>query len=267
VIPGATVTATHLDSGLTLERVSDAAGRFLLPGLPVGIYMLSVARDGFDTFTERGIVLQVSQKLDLPVTLHVGPSTNHVTVIGEIPLLATAESEGMRGWAAVVIACVAFSMLIARTSYSQYNTAEIRGTVRDAQGAVVPGAVVTAVHVASGFKVVRISDSVGRFFLPALPVGECVLSVALPGFDTFTRKGLVVQAGQRIDLPVTLQVGQVIDATAWPRVGNSGTRRSCENRLGRCGYRLGWKGFGGTPSTLFAICVGNLASRSSRSRR
>jgi hypothetical protein len=93
VVPGATVTATHLASGLTVERVSDAAGRFLLPGLPVGIYMLSVARDGFDTFTVRGIVLQVSQKLDIPVTLHVGPLTNAVTVTGEMPLLQTVNAE------------------------------------------------------------------------------------------------------------------------------------------------------------------------------
>ena len=126
--------------------------------------------------------------------------------------MATVESEGMLSRAAVVFACLAFSMLIARTSAAQYNTAEIRGTVRDAQGGVVPGAVVTAVNVASGFSVVRVSDSVGRFFLPALPVGEYVLSVTLPGFDRFTQKGLVLQAGQRIDLPVTLQVGQVTDA-------------------------------------------------------
>jgi hypothetical protein len=126
--------------------------------------------------------------------------------------MATVESEGMRGRAAVVIACFTFSVLIARASAAQYNTAEIRGTVRDAQGGLVPGAVVTAVNVASGFTVVRASDSVGRFFLPALPVGDYVLSVALPGFDTFIQKGLVVQAGQRIDLPVTLQVGQVTDA-------------------------------------------------------
>jgi hypothetical protein len=38
-------------------------------------------------------VLQVSQKLDLPVTLHVGPITNAVTVVGEIPLLETVNAE------------------------------------------------------------------------------------------------------------------------------------------------------------------------------
>jgi len=55
--------------------------------------------------------------------------------------------------------------------FAQYNTAEIDGVVKDAQGGVLPGATVTAVHLASGQRVVRITDEVGRFFLPALQVG------------------------------------------------------------------------------------------------
>jgi carboxypeptidase family protein len=124
---------------------------------------------------------------------------------------ATVESEGKRGWTTVVVACFVVSMLSMRASAAQYNTAEISGTVRDAQRGVVRAAIVTAVHVASGLRVVRISDDAGRFFLPALPVGEYVLSVAAPGFDTFTQQGLVVQVGQRMELPVTLEVGQITD--------------------------------------------------------
>jgi hypothetical protein len=93
VIRGATVTATQVASGFNVERVSDAAGRFLLAGLPVGDYVLSVAREGFKTFTERGLVLQVSQKVDIPVTLQVGQVTDAVTVTGMIPLLQTVNAE------------------------------------------------------------------------------------------------------------------------------------------------------------------------------
>jgi hypothetical protein len=82
---------------------------------------------------------------------------------------STVESEGKRRWAALLLACFAFSQLITPASAAQYNTAEISGTVKDAQGGVVRGATVTAVHVASGLNVVRISDDGGRFFLPALP--------------------------------------------------------------------------------------------------
>src|SRR5690348_6573886 len=73
---------------------------------------------------------------------------------------------------------------------AQTNTAEIGGVVRDAQGGVLPGATVTALHVSSGFRVARVTDQAGRFFLPALPVGEYVLTVQLDGFRQFAQRGL-----------------------------------------------------------------------------
>src|SRR5258708_32548864 len=63
-------------------------------------------------------------------------------------------------------------ILTANTSFAQYNTDEIGGVVKDAQGGVLPGALVTAVHVASSLRVERTTDNAGRFYLPALPVGE-----------------------------------------------------------------------------------------------
>ena len=38
VLPGATVVATHPASGFTIERVTDAGGRFFLPALPTGAW-------------------------------------------------------------------------------------------------------------------------------------------------------------------------------------------------------------------------------------
>ena len=42
--------------------------------------------------------------------------------------------------------------------------------VKDAQGGVLPGAIVAAVYVASGLRVERTTDTTGRFFLPAVAV-------------------------------------------------------------------------------------------------
>ena len=99
-----------------------------------------------------------------------------------------------------------------RASLAQYNTAEIGGVVADPQGAVLPGATVTAIHAASGLQVERTSDEQGRFFMPALPVGEYTLTVALPGFKQFTRKGLNLQVGQKVNLPITLDIGQISES-------------------------------------------------------
>ena len=106
----------------------------------------------------------------------------------------------------------ALLIFIAPRGFAQYNTVEIGGVVRDVQGGVLPGAAVAAVHVASGFRVERITDGGGRFLLPALPVGEFILSVELNGFRPFTQKGLVLTVGQRVDLPITLTIGPVSES-------------------------------------------------------
>ena len=98
------------------------------------------------------------------------------------------------------------------TAVAQYNTAEIEGIVKDEQGCAVAGASIVAVHVGSGLKIERLSDNAGRFFLPALPVGEYAVTVELPGFRRFTQTGLTLKVGQRIELSVTLQIGQLTDA-------------------------------------------------------
>jgi hypothetical protein len=102
--------------------------------------------------------------------------------------------------------------LLPDSAIAQTNTAELAGEVRDSQGGVLPGATVTVSHVGSGFRVVRVSDRAGRFFMPGLPVGEYEIVVELQGFRQFTQKGLVLNLGQKIDLPVTLQIGPLSDA-------------------------------------------------------
>lgn len=93
VLPGATVTATHLASGLKVERVADAAGRFLLTGLAVGLYEISVHLDGFKATVQRGIALSLGERLDTHFTLTVGGVAETVTVTGAAPILQTATSE------------------------------------------------------------------------------------------------------------------------------------------------------------------------------
>src|SRR5437867_2670717 len=94
-------------------------------------------------------------------------------------------------------------VLAAAAASAQYNTAEINGVVKDEQGAVIPGAAVVAVHEASGLKVERISDVDGRFSLRGLPVGVYTITIELTGFKQFSRPGLTVNVGQKLDLSVT----------------------------------------------------------------
>ena len=99
----------------------------------------------------------------------------------------------------------------AGTGFAQYNSAEISGVVRDGQGGALPAVSVVAANDAIGLKVERITDGSGRFFMPALPVGAYTLTVELSGFKRHTESGLVLKVGQKLELAITLQLGQLTD--------------------------------------------------------
>ena len=103
-------------------------------------------------------------------------------------------------------ALVLVLLLGAAVAHAQTNTAEIAGVVRDTSGAVLPGAVVTATHADSGTVFERVTDTEGRFFLPALRIGSWDLSVALPGFATQEQKGVVLEIGRSLTVEFTLAV-------------------------------------------------------------
>jgi len=55
VLPGIKVTATNESTGVKFDTVTGADGGYFFPQLPVGSYTVSVAANGFKTFTATGI--------------------------------------------------------------------------------------------------------------------------------------------------------------------------------------------------------------------
>jgi hypothetical protein len=80
VIPGAQVSMTETDKGLTHTVSTNSAGRYALPNLPVGPYRLEVKSSGFRDYVESGIVLVVNNNIEINVTMQVGPVTQRVEV-------------------------------------------------------------------------------------------------------------------------------------------------------------------------------------------
>src|SRR5881227_3918177 len=72
VLPGAEVTATQTETGASRMTVTNEAGRYILPSLPLGPYKLEASLPGFRTFAQSGIVLQVGDNPTINVTLQVG---------------------------------------------------------------------------------------------------------------------------------------------------------------------------------------------------
>src|ERR1700704_1487109 len=87
VLPGVTVTATQTDTGLVRTAVTDDTGGYLLTNLPTGPYRLEVALQGFKTYVQTGIVLQVGGSPTVNATLAVGALEESVTVDAAAPLV------------------------------------------------------------------------------------------------------------------------------------------------------------------------------------
>src|SRR5262245_8419499 len=60
VLPGVTVTATQTDTGFTRTVVTDETGSWVMPNLPIGPYKLEMSLQGFRTYVQTGLVLQVN---------------------------------------------------------------------------------------------------------------------------------------------------------------------------------------------------------------
>ena len=79
-VPGAEVKATQTDTGVVRSVISGTDGVYVLTNLPVGPYRLEVNHQGFATYLQTGIVLQVAGNPTIDVTLKVGATSEQVQV-------------------------------------------------------------------------------------------------------------------------------------------------------------------------------------------
>ena len=84
---------------------------------------------------------------------------------------------------------------------------EIKGTVTDPSGAVVPGATIVATSTARGTKVTVKSSSSGDFSITALDPDIYTLSISAAGFSTVDQKDVHVNALEIANVPITLKLG------------------------------------------------------------
>jgi hypothetical protein len=87
VLPGVTVTATQTDTGFTRTVVTDGAGAYRMPNLPTGRYRLEVSLQGFRSYVQTGIVLQVGATPTVNAVLGLGSLEETVTVEAATPIV------------------------------------------------------------------------------------------------------------------------------------------------------------------------------------
>ncbi len=95
---------------------------------------------------------------------------------------------------------------------AQITTGTISGSVKDAQGAVVPGATVTLVSAARGTMTEAQTSVDGNFVFPNVTAGTYTVRVTMDGFKTLERPGIVVSPGDRVLVQtLTIDVGALAE--------------------------------------------------------
>ncbi|HJS73410.1 MAG TPA: carboxypeptidase-like regulatory domain-containing protein, partial [Vicinamibacteria bacterium] len=93
MVPGATVTARNVDTGLVRATTTDEQGRYRIVALPAGPYEVTAELPGFQTVRLDGITLTIGLKATINFDLAVAAVTETVTVSGESPIVETATAE------------------------------------------------------------------------------------------------------------------------------------------------------------------------------
>jgi hypothetical protein len=92
---------------------------------------------------------------------------------------------------------------------AQITTGTVSGTVKDAQGGVIPGATVVLTSDTRGTKLApTITNESGDFVIPNVTADTYTVEVTLEGFRTVKRTGVAVSGGDRVGLgSFTLEPG------------------------------------------------------------
>ncbi len=114
----------------------------------------------------------------------------------------------VRYWAAA-LACV---LLTALPAAAQFDRGQISGTIKDAQGAVVPGVTVTVTSLDTQAARTTVTDATGFYTFPNLPPGKYDVAAELSGFKKALRQNVTLDAASSQTLNLTLETGAITEA-------------------------------------------------------
>src|SRR5438132_3526168 len=120
---------------------------------------------------------------------------------------AAFEEDTMRiGKLLVRAACLI--LFVAIPSYAQITTATVTGTVKDAQGGIIPGATVTLISETRGTTVNAFTSNTGDFVFPNVNGDTYTVRVTMDGFKPLERRNLAVSPGDRVAVgTLAIEVG------------------------------------------------------------
>lgn len=104
---------------------------------------------------------------------------------------------------------LALVLLASAVAFGQAISGDVIGTVLDKSGAVVSGAVVTAVNQGTGVTLTATTSSTGEYRFGNLPIGKYNITANAKGFGTATVKDVVVELNKTVPVKFNLAVASV----------------------------------------------------------
>ncbi len=92
VVPGATVVATNVATGIETTRQTTNAGLYVITPLPPGEYKVTVSVTGFQTLVQERVIVDALGSVSVNLTLKVGNIGETVTIEGAPPQLNTSDA-------------------------------------------------------------------------------------------------------------------------------------------------------------------------------
>jgi Carboxypeptidase regulatory-like domain len=91
---------------------------------------------------------------------------------------------------------------------SAQTTGSISGTVRDATGSVIPDLAIIAHNVDTGAQQSAVSNGDGFYAFTTLSVGRYDIETFRAGFKPYKRSGLTIDVGTKLQIDITLELGE-----------------------------------------------------------
>ena len=92
-VSGISVQVTNTKTNAAYESLTNEAGKYTVPNLPIGVYKLAFRASGFKTFVRDPITLNVAQVARIDAEMQLGAVSESIEVREEAPLLQTDTPE------------------------------------------------------------------------------------------------------------------------------------------------------------------------------
>ncbi len=107
---------------------------------------------------------------------------------------------------------VACGLLLTVSMFAQTTKGEINGTVFDESGTALPGVTVVVSSAKLQGTRTTVTNAKGFYRFPLLPLGYYTATYSIPGFTTYTKKGIGVKVGEKTKVPITLKAAKLSES-------------------------------------------------------